>query len=122
MERRPALTQEAGVAALVVFLALSVGVLVQDRYALGVVLPLVLAAGVLLLVRPVVGAFLLAGTIPLEAVLMLEGVTASRLIGIAVVGTWGAQKLFRREPIAPLLSPVLIQIAILFLAPGSPPT
>lgn len=97
-------------------LALLVGVLSQQSYALAVVLPVALAGGALLLVRPVLGAFLLAGTIPLEASLMLEGVTVSKLIGITVVGTWGAQKLFRREPLKPLVSPALVQVAVLFLS------
>src|SRR5690606_20393812 len=116
MDRTPTMSREAAATAVALFLALSVGVLVQDRYVLAVAVPMVLAGGVLLLVRPVIGAFLLAGTVPLEAVLMLEGVTASKLVGVAVVGTWGAQKLFRREPLGPLLSPTLIQVAILFLA------
>ncbi len=116
MSRTSTTSREGGVAALALLLALATGLLAHNHYALALIIPIGLAGSIVLLVRPVLGAFLLAGTIPLEAVLMLEGVTASKLIGIAVVGTWAAQKLFRRESLNALLSPALIQVSILFLA------
>ena len=84
-----------------------------------VVLPLLLLGGLLLFVRPVLGLYLLAGTVPLEAALMFGGASAPRLIGMAVFGTWAAQKLMRKEPLGPLVAPGLVRVAILLLALAS---
>ena len=81
-------------------------------------LPTVLVGAVILFARPVIGLFLVAATIPLEAALMVGGRSVVALIGIAVFGVWAAQKLLRREPLIPLVSSGLIQLALLLFALG----
>lgn len=77
-----------------------------------IAVPLLLVGGVLLIVHPVLGLFLLALTIPLESTLMLGGRSVAALTGMAVVMAWGTQKLLRRESLVALVSPGLVQVAI----------
>jgi O-antigen ligase len=115
--RRPDGNVMALVAGIAVLAAAGLlGLMAGGGTNLVLLLPVVAAGGLVLLIHPVVGVLLLAGTIPLEAALMIEGASAPRLVGVAVFGAWGVQKLVRREPLSPLLQPGLAQIAALFLA------
>jgi O-antigen ligase len=80
-----------------------------------IAVPLLLVGSVLLIARPVLGLFLLALTIPLESTLMLGGRTVPALMGMAVFMAWGTQKLLRRESLVALVSPGLVQVAIVLL-------
>ncbi len=115
MIRSAHLTQELAVAVLVLAVASMAAFLASTQGLAAVSLPFVLAGGALIFVYPVVGLFLLAGTIPVEAALMMEGVSAPRLIGMAVFGVWGSQKFLRKEPLTPLVSAGLIQVAMVLL-------
>jgi len=91
------------------------GILATNEIVMLVALPLVVVVGVVLAVRPVIGLYLMAGVVPLEAALMVGGASAPRLIGMAVFGTWAMQKLLRREPLGPLMAPGLVRAALLLL-------
>ena len=99
-----------------ILVAGAMGLVAANQGFAAVALPLVLLVGVAVFMQPVLGLFLLAGTIPLEAALMVEGASAPRLVGIAVFGVWGLQKLLRQEPLGPLLSPGMVQVALAFIA------
>ena len=74
---------------------------------------------VLILFRPFFGLLLLVATIPIEALLLVGGeFTATRLLGIAVLGLWGVQKLLKREPLKALIANrfVVITLALFSLA------
>jgi len=81
-----------------------------------IAVPLLLVGGVVLIVRPVLGLYLIAGTVPLEAALLFGGRSAPALIAMAVLAAWGLQKLLRRQPLSSLFSPGLVQIALILLA------
>lgn len=71
-------------------------------------------AGVLLLVRPVLGMLLVAGTLPIENLGMFGNVTATRLLGIAVFAVWLTRKFGRRESWQAVTStPFLVMTALL---------
>jgi O-antigen ligase len=107
----------AGTLSIIVVLTAGViGVVAVQHGWVAIALPLALGGAVVVLVYPVAGLFLLAATIPLEAALMIQGRSMAALIGIGVFGAWAAQKLMRREPLPPLVSPGLVQLSLLFLA------
>jgi O-antigen ligase len=116
MKQSATVRDTGGVAALVLLLAASIGMLASGSPLFAVVTPLLIAGGALLLMYPVLGLFLVAGTIPLEAALMVGGRSMAALIGIGAFGAWALQKLLRREPIGPLFSPAIIQVSLLLFA------
>jgi O-antigen ligase len=109
-------TREAVATGVAVLAAATVGILAGVSGWMALAVPIGLLIGVILFIHPVIGLFLLAGTIPVEAALMFEGASAPRLVGMAVFGAWGAQKLLRREPLSPLVAPGFVRIALLFFA------
>jgi O-antigen ligase len=111
-----ALPHEVSIAVLVLLLAVGAGLLAAGSGLLAVAAPILIAGCVLLLIHPVVGMLLIVATIPLEAAFMVGGRSAPALIGMGVFGAWAVQKLFRREPLGPLVSPALIQVALLLFA------
>lgn len=106
-------------AAFLLVAAASLGAGVAAAYfsvtALAVGLGLV---GALLLVRePFHGLLLLALTVPVENLAMFtEGVTISRVVGLALAGGWFAGKILRDESFGRLLSTPAMWVSGLFLA------
>lgn len=116
MNRSNTASNEIGLAALALAGAGAMGVFAATQGP-AVFLGLLAAAGAaLVVIRPVLGLFLLTATIPLESALMVGGATAPRLVGMGVFGAWAVQKLIRREPLGALISPTLVQVAFLFVA------
>jgi O-antigen ligase len=116
LSQSTALPQEASIAVVVLLLAGGAGLLAAGFGVVAVAIPILVAGGVLLVVYPFVGLLLIVATIPLESALMVGGRSAPALIGIGVFGTWAAQKLIRRESVVSLVSPRLVQVALLLLA------
>jgi O-antigen ligase len=79
-------------------------------------LPVAVAVGVVLLRKPVLGLFLFTAVIPIEAMAMVGGRSIAALIGMALVAIWAFQKVVHRDPLLPLVSPGLVQLALLLLA------
>lgn len=93
-----------------------IGLFATTNGAVAVALPLALAGGVVLFMWPVIGLLLFTAMIPVEASVMIGGRSLAALIGMAVFGIWASQKLLRREPLLPLLSPGLIQTELVLVA------
>ncbi|HEX6924546.1 MAG TPA: O-antigen ligase family protein [Longimicrobiaceae bacterium] len=88
-----------------VALAALYGVVVADHGTDALLLLAGGAAVLVIMIWPTIGLLLLAATIPLENLLMVgEGFTATRLLGILVCGAWFVQKIVHRESFASLLS------------------
>jgi O-antigen ligase len=81
-----------------------------------IALPIAVGVGVVLLREPVLGLFLFAAMVPIEALAMVGGRSIAALIGMALVAIWAFQKVVRRDPLLPLVSPGLVQLALLLLA------
>jgi O-antigen ligase len=111
-----ALPHEVGIAVLVLLLAAGAGLLAAGYGLVAVAAPILVAGGVLLLVHPFLGLLLIVATMPLESALMVGGRSAPALIAVGVFPAWGLQKLLRRESPGPLVSPGLIQVALLLFA------
>jgi O-antigen ligase len=116
VNRSAALSRQATISALALLLAALTGLVAVASNVLAIAAPVLLAGGVLLLLYPILGMLMMAGTIPLEAALMAGGRSLTALIAMGVVATWGAQKLLRRESLVPLLSPALVSVALLLFA------
>lgn len=72
--------------------------------------------GLLVLLRPVLGMFSVAATLPLENMAMFgEGVTLTRALGMGVFGLWLLSKLVRRESWQPILTPSVVKATICLL-------
>lgn len=104
-----------GTVALLFGLALGAGFLTGHAGWLTLLGLLGVVVALLVLIRPEVGLYLFAGTIPLEMALMFEGASAPRLIGLLVFGSWGLQKLGRGESFRHILAAPLFWSATLLL-------
>jgi len=76
------------------------------------------AAGIaffVVLVRPRVGLYAMLFLVPLQNLVILEGGTLVRFVGMGVAGAWALSKLARGEPIRPLLKGPLVTPILVFL-------
>lgn len=116
MNGSTSLPREGILAAAALTVAAFLGILMPTTGGLALAIPLAIAGGLLLLVKPLLGMLLLVGTIPLESALMLGGRSAPALLGMAVVGAWGVRKLFYRESMTELVAPGLVKVGLLLFA------
>ena len=74
------------------------------------------ALAFVILLRPVIGLYLLAIAIPFEGVFMVgEGVTGVRLLGLYVAGAWALRKLYLRESWDHLVNARILSPAVFFV-------
>jgi len=75
---------------------------------------------VLVLGRPLVGAALLAATLPLESLLTVgDSITGTRLLGVVIFALWSIHKLFRPQGLRKIFTHRHFQAAVLVLAVAS---
>ncbi len=106
------------IAPVAVLVALGAGTLGILAHVLGIRLVLALgglAVTVAVVYRPFLGVLLLIATLPLENTLILQSnLTATRLLGLVVLGAWLIHKITRRESWGPVFDSTLVWAAAVF--------
>ncbi len=93
------------------------GILLLMEGPVALLYPLAVIVGIVVLVEPMVGVFLLTLTLPVENLLMTEGgSTATKLLGMLLFGSWVVNKIVRRESWEALANARLIRAAVPFAA------
>lgn len=96
---------------------LAVGFLAGTQGPDAVAIIVAVAGGVLFLVQPFIGVVLVTATVPLETLLSFgSGTTATKLLGVAVAGAWGLQKLLRGTSWQPIFGSSFFWSAASFIA------
>ena len=96
-----------GAAVLAILVAPIFGWLFVPQFGISVVFALVASVIVLVvLARPIFGFYILVFTMPIQNVILVEGVGATwtMLVGILVISVWVLQRLVRKEPWSKILS------------------
>lgn len=106
------------VVACAILLTAVAGLLAADHGSAALLVVIIPVGGYLMLKRPFIGLLLFIATIPLELAFVAsigEGVTVTRIAGLAMAVPWFVGKLFRGESFSAILRLALSWIALLFL-------
>ena len=91
--------------ALAVLAVLVIGRLIPQQGETILLWLLSAGVGIAVLLRPVLGLYMMVGLIPLtNEIVLVEGVSTSRIVGMVTIGAWLVGKLARREPLSALTS------------------